>query len=384
MYITASIYDRWRIYSENVSEGAAFVKTSFSFNLQRIQHHSTEYRRNSLLIRNQDFINLTVVVTNNIVKILMLGICISLQSCAQSKKEKETATENKKMDHLEHQKEGMLFKLKYEHADCSYEILINDMPVASHFGLGERSGLTVNLNQYILQPGKQEVTIRLYPSKKDETAFAPSLSSNSFVKVEISKNKEPMSMLDQMDAKDKGQQYQWQILSYQTPKLDDKPQNFVEYKTSFIIDNKDINWKIADWNKSQNLQNSANTRKEVDAFYSDFKKTLEEGNQQKYLSMLKQSIRDEAASTPWNKDAEKDLTKSMAEYAVEKRNFIYPCTDAELKFYGGGKVVTLVCKDPQTYGYSPLISKTAKNMLPKVHTFYLHKPGGSDKLEILR
>lgn len=38
----------------------------------------------------------------------MLGICISLQSCAQSKKEKETATENKKMDHLEHQKEGML------------------------------------------------------------------------------------------------------------------------------------------------------------------------------------------------------------------------------------------------------------------------------------
>lgn len=324
-------------------------------------------------------------MTNNFIKILMVGICFSLQSCAQNKKEKETTvTENKTMDNIEYQKEGMLFRLKYEHTNCSYEILINDMPVASHFGLGERSGLTVNLNQYILQPGKQEVTIRLYPSKKDETVFAPTLSPDSFVKIEISKNKEPMSMLDQMNAREKGQQYQWQILDYHTPKLGEKPQNFAEYKTSFEVGNKDINWKIEGWSKSQNLINTPNIRQQVDEFYADFKKTLEEGDQQKYVSMLKQSIHEEAASTPWNKDAEKDLTKTMADYAVEKRNFIYPCKDAELKFYGDGKVVTLVCKDPQTYGYSPLISKTAKNMMPKAHTFYLYKPQGSDKLEIIR
>jgi hypothetical protein len=321
---------------------------------------------------------------NNIIKILMLGTCISLQSCAQSKKEEETVTENKKIGQVEYQKEGMLFRLRYEHTDCSYEILVNDMPVASHFGLEERPGLTVNLNQYILQPGRQEITIRLYPSKKDETIFAPLLSPNSFVKIEISKNKEPMSMLDKMNAKDKGRQYQWPVLSYQTSKLKDKLQNFAEYKTSFTIDSKDINWKIVGWSKGQNLQNSVNIRKEVDVFYSDFKKTLEEGNQEKYLSMLKQSIHEEAASTPWNKNAEKELIRSMADYAVEKRNFIYPCKDAELKFYGGKKVVTLVCKDSETYGYAPLISKTAKNMMPKAHTFYLYKPEGSDRLEIIR
>ena len=191
-------------------------------------------------------------------------------------------------------------------------------------------------------------------------------------------------MLDQMNAKDKGRQYQWQVLDYRTPKLSDKQQNFVEYKKSFVVDNNDISWKINGWSKSQNLQNSANIRKEVDAFYLDFKKTLEEGNRQKYLSMLKQSIHEEASSTPWDKDAEKDLAKSMADYAVEKRSFIHPCSDAEMKFYGGGKVVSLVCKDPQTYGYSPLVSKTERNMMPKAHTFYLHKPEGSGKLEIIR
>ena len=319
---------------------------------------------------------------NNIVRILMLGICISLQSCAQDKK--ETVTENNKMDKVEYQKEGMLFRLKYEHSDCSYEILINDMPLASHFGLGERSGLTVDLNQYIVKPGKQEVTIRLYPSKKDEMVFAPTLSPEAFVKIDISKNKEPMSMLDQMNAKEKGQPFTWQVLSYQTPKSDGKAQASLEYKTSFDVTPQDINWKISGWSKSENLKNHNNIRKEVDAFYDDFKKTLEEGNQQKYISMLKKSIHEEAASKPWDREAEKDLTKTMAEYATEKRNFIYPCTNAELKFYGEGRVVTLVCKDPQTFGYSTLISKTAKNMMPKAHTFYLHIPQGSDKLEILR
>ena len=74
----------------------------------------------------------------------------------------------------------------------------------------------------------------------------------------------------------------------------------------------------------------------------------------------------------------------MTGYATDKRSFIYRCKNAELKFYGNGRVVTLVCTDTISFGYSPLISKTAKNMMPKAHTFYFHKRQGSGKLEIIR
>lgn len=318
---------------------------------------------------------------NRLIKLIALGVYISLQSCAQNKK--DTAAENKIMEKIEYQKEGMLFKLKYEHLDCSYEILINDMPIISYFGLGERSGLTVDINQYILKPGKQEITIRMFPAKTDENIFSPSLSKKSFVKIDISKNKEPMTMLDQLNAKGSGTVYKWETLIYKTPQLE-KIMPYSEYKTSFEVEAKDINWKIVGWSKSKSLTNDPNIRKEVDEFYSNYKKILEEGNQNKFLSLVRNTIYEEAASKPWNKEIENQLTKNMSDYAVEKRNFIYPCKNAELKFFGNGRVVTLVCADTLTFGYSPLVSKTAKNMMPKSHTFYLHKPEGSNELQIIR
>jgi len=320
-------------------------------------------------------------MTDRLIKLIALGVCLSLPSCAQDKK--DTAAENKIAGKTDYQKEGVLFKLKHEHLDCSYEILLNDMPIVTYFGLGERSGLTVDLNQYILKPGKQEVTIRMFPVKKEENHFAPKLSKNAFVKIEITKSKEPMTMLDQLNARGKGKEYKWATLTYQTPKLD-KPLPYTAYKTSFVVDEKDVNWKIVGWSKSKKLNNDPNLRKEVDEFYNNYKKVLEEGNRNKFLSLVRTVIDEEAASKPWDKEIENQLTKNMIDYAAEKRNFIYPCTKAELKFFGDGRVVTLVCADTLTFGYAPLISKTAKSMVPKSHTFYLHKPAGTNKLEIIR
>ncbi|SDH50372.1 hypothetical protein SAMN05421827_12725 [Pedobacter terrae] len=318
---------------------------------------------------------------NRLIKLIALGIYIGLECCAQNKK--TTAAENKIVGKTGYQTEGVLFKLKHEHLDCSYEILLNDMLIVTYFGLGEGSGLTVELNQYILKPGKQEIIIKMFPAKKEENLFVSSLSKNSFVKIDITKNKEPMTMLDQLNAKGKGNEYKWETLVYKTPQLE-KPMPYSEYKTSFEVDAKDVNWKIVGWSKSKKLSNDPNIRKEVDEFYDNYKKVLEEGNQNKFLSLVRNTIYEEAASKPWNKEIENQLTKNMSDYAVEKRNFIYPCKKAALKFFGNGRVVTLVCADTLTLGYSPLISKNAKNMMPKSHTFYLHKPEGSDKLEIIR
>jgi len=310
-----------------------------------------------------------------------LATLLNSSSCAQNKN--DATAKDKSLGKLDYQKEGMLFKLQYEHSDCSYEILLNDMPVITYFGLGGQSGLTIDINQYILIPGKQEITIRLYSPKKDESVFRKSLSKNSFVKITVTKNKEPMSMLDQLNAKDKDNQYKWETLVYKTPNLEEEV-SYSEYKTSFEVDAKDLTWKVLGWSKSKQLSNDPNIRKEVDAFYSNYKKFLEKGDRDRFLSLIRNKVQEEAASQPWNKEMKNQLTKDMSDYAIEKRNFIYPCSNAALKFYGNGKVVTLVCEDIITFGYSPLISKTVKNLMPKSHIFYLHKPEGSDRLEIIR
>ncbi|MBW1655447.1 hypothetical protein [Flavobacterium quisquiliarum] len=279
---------------------------------------------------------------------------------------------------------GMLFTLKYEHQDCSYEILVNDVPVVNFFGLGGGFSLKKEINQYILKPGKQDITIRIYPQKKTEDSFEDLISESAKVKIVIKKNKEPLSMLDVAEAREKGIQTEWDVLSFETPAIE-KNVPYIEFKTSFNVLDKDITWKIKGWSESRDLRNDPDLRKQVDAFYENFKSILASKKQQEYLKLLKTSIHEEAESKPWfGADLEKDLSNEMLQYANEERNFIYPCENAEMKFYGNGKIVTLICKDSTTYGYSPLISKTAKNVMPKVHVFYLHKPKGSNELEIIR
>ncbi|HEY1194382.1 hypothetical protein [Flavobacterium sp.] len=281
-------------------------------------------------------------------------------------------------------KKGMMFTLKYENQGCSYEILLNDMPVATSFGLSNGFSLKKELNQYILNSGKQEITIRIYPQKKTETSFEATVSKMAKVKIAIKKNKEPLSILDLAEAREKGIQTEWEVLSFETPKIESDG-SFHEFKTSFNVDGKDINWKIIGWTESKDLRNDPDLRKQVDSFYENFKNVLASKKQQEYLKLLKTSIHEEALSKPWfEPDFEKDLSKEIVQYAIEERNFIYPCENAEMKFYANGKIVTLSCKDITTFGYSPLISKTAKNAMPKVHTIYLHKPKNSDELEIIR
>lgn len=278
---------------------------------------------------------------------------------------------------------GMLFSLKYENQDCSYEILLNDVPVITYFGLGGGFSQTKEINQYVLKSGKQDISIRIYPQKKDETSFDALVSKTAKVKISIKKSKEPLSLLDKAEARGKGIQTEWEVLSFETPKIEtDKP--YFEFKTSFTAADKDISWKIKGWSESKDLRNESDLRKQVDVFYAKFKDVLANKKQQEYLNLLKTSIHEEALSKPWFDDYEKDLTQEILQYASEERSFIYPCQDAEMKFYGDGKIVTVICKDMTSFGYSPLISKTAKRAMPKVHTIYLHKPKNSDELEIIR
>ena len=92
-------------------------------------------------------------------------------------------------------------------------------------------------------------------------------------------------------------------------------------------------------------------------------------------------------SEPWHmQEMYESIQKHTLENIEIKQKFIFPLAEdkLELKYYGEGRVVTLVSTDPKSYGYSPLIAREAEHNFPMAHTFYLHRPKGSKELEIIR
>jgi hypothetical protein len=88
------------------------------------------------------------------------------------------------------------------------------VPVITFFGLGNWS-TSDGINKYILKPGKQTVTLRLYPQKIEDTLFKKSLTKDTKLKITITKNERHS---DPMWAWQSTGQTDWNILTFETPK----------------------------------------------------------------------------------------------------------------------------------------------------------------------
>ena len=206
----------------------------------------------------------------------------------------------------------------------------------------------------------------------------------------------------------RGEQNEWEYHSFETPRVKEG-QRYAEFKTSFELKAADINWDIVGWSESEDLRQVPKLKQEVIAFYKMYMQVIEKRDAQAYIKMIEynsyehilsepwhmqemyESIQkhnlDEILSEPWHVKEMLDATyESVAEDIKIKQKFIFPLAEdkLELKYYGEGRVVTLVSTDPKSYGYSPLIAREAEHNFPMAHTFYLHRPKGSKDLEIIR
>ncbi|MWP76811.1 hypothetical protein [Gilliamella sp. Lep-s21] len=322
--------------------------------------------------------------------LLISLLCLSLQGCGQNEKQNN----NPKFNIAEMEKsiidkeKSYLYKIKYEHTDCSYEILVNDVPVIAFFGLGNWS-TSDGINKYILKPGKQTVTLRLYPQKIEDTLFKKSLTKDTKLKITITKNErhsDPMWAWNNR-AKDNPDPTKWDILTFETPKMEDDKQAYAEYKMEFEVNPEEMNWQITGWSDGQDLRNHPNIKQEVLDFYKKIQTIIENNKSAEFVQLVTKSLYESSLARAWqSKACFEDAIKTAKEGAKVKQKFIFPLdpNTVELKFYGNGRVVTLVSKDLKSYGYSPLVAKAQFSNFPEAYTFYLYKPKGSNELEVIR
>ena len=236
---------------------------------------------------------------------------------------------------------GYNFYLKYEHQNCSYEILVNGVPLITFYGLGERS-TGAGINQYLLTPGKQEITIRMYPKKIEDTKFKPNLDSTSYVKLKLESIKGINRESDLYTKEARGRKWQ-EVFVYQTPKLEEEVP-YAEFKVPFEATKEELTWEIKGWKESQTLSNNEALKKEVFEFYNQFQKIIEDQNQNAYINIFAHSIFEEGSSFSWRSKEWIKVAMEQMKEPIPKQKFLFPISDqtAELKFYADNKVVTFI------------------------------------------
>lgn len=85
---------------------------------------------------------------------------------------------------------------------CTFQVLINDMPIWSFFDKGGMSGTMLPINSMVPKSGQQNVTIKVFPSYMKNNELASTIGSDAQVQITLAvtdwKNKMPMKVINKI------------------------------------------------------------------------------------------------------------------------------------------------------------------------------------------
>ena len=69
---------------------------------------------------------------------------------------------------------------------CSFQVLINDMPIWNFFDQGGMSGTMLPVNTVISKSGQQTVTIKVYPPQTTNKVLGSTIDGNARLQIGLS------------------------------------------------------------------------------------------------------------------------------------------------------------------------------------------------------
>jgi hypothetical protein len=256
------------------------------------------------------------------------------------------------------------FEAKY----CSYEILVNDVPLHSYFKNTEVSGSSIPLNSRILSKGKQKLTLKIYPyinGKIPEVA----LMSDSKFSLDITYGE---------FGKEKVKDYH-KVTSFVTPVFNDT----IPYYETIIYFEAEIPYNLAGWTNSVDLtkENRDVLKNEVETIYGEFANYYTNKEVNKLCELYYNCEKEVAQSLFFNKKSDSEELVIGIENDVNEDR-IFKIENYELKFYGDGRIVGLIREDIPYKGKSALFSRKGKKY--SYYSLLLHRPYPGAPLEVIR
>lgn len=331
---------------------------------------------------------------------------MSTISCSQTDKTKQTekktnalilTTENyvpTLLTEIKHFPKEPVYQVYVKNSLCLYEILVNDYPVAKSFNYAQEI-TPYDINQAILQSGKQKITLRIYPAPEEYSRSGDVLSPNTSCKLEIESvdNKNPNQPSTPVAAFELPTKIRMagQHKNVELPEF--KGEGKKHYEITFEFE-ASVPYRNEGWSKGQDLNKLDRKKLEVAVlkFYQNQCNLHKAKNANKVFSFL---FRKEKETTQASYNDEKALLKikegymkpfTIASFVLE------PIQEYDYKIFGDGKLITLRQKstDPRLRSNSALWGKYKSDKgstIANFRNYYLYLPEGKkleDGLEVIR
>jgi hypothetical protein len=317
------------------------------------------------------------------IKQIVILLILSTISCEQKKNEnmkteKDIYNIYKEVKHFE---KDTKYQVVVASNQCSYEILVNDMPVYQFFHKlsGGPAGDVRSINTCISKAGKQKLTIKMYPGydiNKEE--FKDMLGANAGVKVTIEKDEEEIQIITtpQINIGEGKMRFPYPEKKYYEENLIFEAD--VPYKVADLVDSdilltndskklKKLEEELVEkYNQIRNIYLNG-TKDEIANLYYEREKRFA---QQEYLSKDK-------IITRWDNEILFRTNSNITFFDIKA------IENYKLKFYGDGKIVTLLKtnnNESSLWGGNKI--KGEDDFYTMYFSIDLHRPKGSKEFVV--
>ncbi len=321
-------------------------------------------------------------MTNRILVLMLLAA--SFHSCAQNNTTMEKSIKDIYKT-VQHRDQAIEYRANIQVGACSFEFLINDVPVQSYF---ENANGTFNVsapfNDAILASGIQRWKLILYPAYKDRVQTEV-LSPNILIDIEVEGLRHTAESVRTVYGP---------VSLITTPvKENDKGEEVFEhagapvaiYEGTFEAK---VPYKLSGWSESKDLSKEDQEQLLVEVLRAT----------QAYANCFKSKDTVGVTNLVYNKEVEyqqanfcgKEDSEEQWKYYLENFNLpdaiVQPIENYKMRIYGDGRLVTLERNDFPYIG-EPVVRINYMEGNRKMISYLFatfHKPKGSDKLEIIR
>ncbi|MBO0593976.1 hypothetical protein I2486_21460 [Cellulophaga sp. E16_2] len=279
------------------------------------------------------------------------------------------------------------YYIESNQSGCFYEIWVNGILVLEHF---ENVGLMNNaipINDDILKSGLQEITVKLFPLGEIDGINYPNLTKKTRFNLEVFKRDKTTP---------------WEGLDYEIVTNYFAPTTSGEeagpfahpgvptYEETFRF-NAEVPYELNGWSNSQIIKGQKGIEKEILNFYEEYSKVIQNQDEEKWVEMVKNRELEYFNSIYYNDKKDEEFKERISSFINTFDNEYLekvPLDNYSISFSKNGKIVTLKSLDnpgASAFSYIEKIDYNGKRVKSRNFPYlFLHKPKGSNKLEIIR
>lgn len=316
--------------------------------------------------------------------ILLIMLCISFPGCTQTNNQTTQQDVNQLWESLTQSVQKYDYEPQYMvvvNSNTSYRLLVNDMPAFCYF---EPSPFNISfyVNHAILSAGQQDIELHLFPQFQDDENQYEYLSDSIKIQVNVLEI-----------TWGQGGHHSEPVLQYELATDEEtlsriRKNNLTELKKNLSFQ-ANVPYTLTGWSESQDLRNENR-----DALLSEVVQVYKThwnyyNNRDSNGIWIVEATRDRELYQCDYLSKEEIINKRKALVKFFQQDFdMIPLEKYELYIFGHGKVVGLVSTDNwQNRGDSPLRCEYVNDIKQERISFFdllLHRPKGSDKLEVIR